>query len=306
MLLLAGATCAGKTAAALELAQRFDAEIVGADSRQIYRDMPIGTAAPAAAELRRVRHHLIGFLDPHERYSAARYVRDALAAIEDIHARGRYAIVAGGTGFYLRALAGDVALSAAFDPSLRTRLAREVRLHPPEVLHAWLVARAPARARAISPRDPYRITRALEIALATEPGAPRNDLPSNDGPQASLRAASVAFRKVALDVAPEILAQRIERRVDAMLAAGFVAEAERIGAEATAADAVGYFEALAYLAGAVTAPELRSLLIRSTKRYAKRQRTWLRSERGVSYVEASALDAFVTAALGWRTGFRPR
>jgi len=299
VLLLAGPTCAGKTALAIALAERFDAEIVGADSRQIYRDMPIGTAAPTAQERARVRHHLIGFLDPHERYSAARYVSDALAAVADIHARGKRAIVAGGTGFYLRALAGDVTLSAAYDPRLRERLAREARVHPPEVLHAWLAARAPERACAISARDPYRIARALEIVLAAPCG---DGLARTSVAEArSLRDARIAYLKVALDVPLEVLSRRIEARVDAMLAAGFLAEAERVGYGAVAADAVGYPEAFAYLAGCASARELRDLLVRSTRRYAKRQRTWFRSEPGVRQVAPEAVAALVGAELGWQS-----
>jgi tRNA dimethylallyltransferase len=297
VLLLTGPTCAGKSGLAVDLAERFDAEIVGADSRQIYRDMPIGTAAPTPEQRARVPHHLIGFLDPHERYSAARYARDALAAIVAIRARGKRALVAGGTGFYLRALAGDVALSAAYDPQLRARLAREARLHPPEILHAWLAARAPERARAISERDPYRITRALEVALSSgPPGTGARD--ETEAP--SLRHAELPFLKVALEVAPEVLDERIERRVDDMLARGLVTEAERVGASATAADAVGYPEALAYLAGLLNATELRRLLIRSTRRYAKRQRTWFRSESGLVHAAPAGLEALVTSVLHWR------
>ncbi len=172
VLILTGPTASGKSALALALAERFDAEIVGADSRQIYRGMPIGTAAPSEGDLARVRHHLIGFLDPHERYSAARFVADALAAIDDIHARAKRAIVVGGTGFYIRALAGDVGLSPVRDDALRERLAREARIHPPEALAGWLRALDPQRASAIAPNDPYRVTRALEIALGDR--APRD------------------------------------------------------------------------------------------------------------------------------------
>jgi tRNA dimethylallyltransferase len=297
VLLLTGPTCAGKSELAVALAERFDGEIVGADSRQIYRDMPIGTAAPTPEQRARVPHHLVGFLDPHERYSAARYSREALAAIVAIRARGKRALVVGGTGFYLRALAGDVVLSAAYDPQLRARLAREARLHPPEVLHAWLAARAPARAREISERDPYRITRALEIALS-------NDAPGtaglNETDVPSLRRAGLPFLKVALDVAPDVLGERIELRVDDMLARGLVAEAERVGASATAADAVGYPEALAYLTGLLNADELRRLLTRSTRRYAKRQRTWFRSESGLVHAAPEGLEALVTSVLRWR------
>jgi tRNA dimethylallyltransferase len=274
VLVLAGPTASGKSALALELAERFDAEIVGADSRQIYRGMPLGTAAPSQAQRARVRHHLVEFLDPHERYSAARYANDARRVIREIHARGKRALVTGGTGFYVRALTGDVELSDVFDPALRDRLARETRLHPSEFLHGWLELRAPARAAQIAPGDRYRVVRALEIALG---GGAGNDLRA--APDAGL-----TFRKVALDVDQAILDGRIEARVDAMLAGGFVEEAERIGAAAVAADAVGYPEALAYLAGYSSTEELRAHLIRSTRRYAKRQRTWFRGEPGMRAV----------------------
>jgi tRNA dimethylallyltransferase len=301
VLVLMGRTAGGKTELALNLAERFDAEIIGADSRQIYRGMPIGTAAPSDEQQARVRHHLVGFLDPHERYSAARFVTDALAAIDEIHARGKRAIVVGGTGFYLRALTGDVALSAVRDEALRERLAREVRVHPTDVLHEWLVALAPQRAATLTVNDPYRITRALEIALASrsEGAAER----AGDEPLAeSLRTRGIPYRKLLLDVDDAVLRERIDARVDAMLAAGLVAEAERIGADAVAADAVGYREALDYLAGLATREELRIALRRTTRRYAKRQATWFRREPDVEHLAAgddAALAAIIASLPGW-------
>jgi len=274
VLILTGQTASGKSALAIALAGRFGAEIVGADSRQIYRGMPVGTAAPSETERARVPHHLVGFLDPHERYSAARFVTDALAAIDAIHARGRRALIAGGTGFYLRALAGDVALSPAYDPSLRERLAHEARIHPPAVLAEWLTALAPVRAAAIAPNDPYRITRALEVALAERRGAVHDGEPTRE----NLRTRGLAYRKLYLEIAPDELERRIAARVDAMLADGLCEEAERVGAGAVAADAVGYREALAYRSGWSTAAELRTQLVRNTRRYAKRQATWFRTE----------------------------
>ena len=301
VLILTGQTASGKSTLGLRLAERFDAEIVGADSRQIYRGMPVGTAAPDGDALARVPHHLVGFLDPHQRYSAARFVRDALAAIDAIHARGRRALVVGGTGFYLRALAGDVALSPVRDDALRARLAHEARIHPVDVLAGWLCALDPALAARVPSHDPYRVTRALEIALASRvETAAADDAPAV--PEASLRARAIGFRKIYLDLAPERLAGRIEARVDAMLAAGLVEEAERIGVEAVAADAVGYREALAYRAGWSTAEELRTLLIRNTRRYAKRQATWFRVEPDLTHVAAddATSAAQVARALdGW-------
>ena len=306
VLILAGPTASGKTELAIALAERFDAEIVGADSRQIYRGMPIGTAAPTAAQRARVPHHLIEFLDPYERYSAARFVFDARRAIDAIAARGRRAIVAGGTGFYLRALAGDVALDAAYDPGVRSRLVAEARVHPPEVLAEWLAALAPERAAAIAPNDPYRVARALEIALARRNGEPvlSSSAPLSTGsvegrPLPTLRAAGIPFVKLVLQTGPGVLAERIERRVDGMLAAGLVAEAERIGSDAVAADAVGYREALAYVAGWSTAAELRAQLIRATRRYAKRQATWFRSEPGIVSVPSDECAAAARERLGW-------
>jgi tRNA dimethylallyltransferase len=296
VLVLAGATCAGKTALALELAERFGAEIVGADSRQVYRGMPIGTAAPSAEELARIPHHLVGFLDPHERYSAARFANAASAAIAAIHARGRRAIVVGGTGFYVRALAGDVTLSAAYDEELRDRLAREARVHPPEVLHAWLAVRDPARAASLEPADRYRVTRALEIALAPVVG-PRGEQRAQP---ASLRAAGIPYLKVALDVPVPVIDARIGLRVERMLVDGLLGEAERIGAEAVAASAVGYPQALAHLGGLSTGAELRASLARATRRYARRQLTWFRREPDVAWLAPAAVAAAASAALGWR------
>lgn len=294
--ILAGATAVGKTALALELAERFDAEIVGADSRQVYRDMPIGTAMPTAAERARVPHHLIDFLDPRERYSAARFARDALAAIEGIASRGKRALVVGGTGFYIRALSGDVALSSAFDPLLRARLAQEAHMHPPDVLHAWLASRDPRRASEIPSGDRYRVVRALEIALAAG-GA------ESPSPQESLRGAGIRSLKLALDLGDVQLDERIERRVDAMLERGFVLEAERVGAHAVAADAVGFPHALAYLRGWCDAADLRALLVRATRRYAKRQRTWFRGEPDMIHITgpdaAPTIAGLIRALPGW-------
>lgn len=302
VLILTGQTAAGKTPLALRLAERFDAEIVGADSRQIYRDMPIGTAAPGAADRARVRHHLVGFLDPRDRYSAARFVADALATIDEVHARGGRALVVGGTGFYVRALTGDVALSPVHDDELRARLAREARIHAPEVLHDWLGAIAPQRAFALEPGDRYRITRALEIAL-TERSAESTHAVLSSPTSRSLRELGIPIRKTYLEVDDATLDANITSRVHAMLAAGFLDEAERVGAEAVAADAVGYREALAYLAGWSTEAELRTALIRATRRYAKRQATWFRREPALERVAAAIafeeLTEIASSLSGW-------
>ncbi|HTX55930.1 MAG TPA: tRNA (adenosine(37)-N6)-dimethylallyltransferase MiaA [Candidatus Acidoferrales bacterium] len=293
VVLLAGATASGKTELAIRLAQRFGAEIVGADSRQIYRGMPIGTAAPTQEQLHAVPHHLVAFLDPHERYSAARYARDAVRAIEAIRSRGRRAVVAGGTGFYLRALAGDVTLAPQLDEALRERLAQEARLHPAPVLWEWLNARDPQRAAALDRNDAYRIVRALEIALAPRAGS------RDEAAGVTLRSAGIPFVKLALDVPLDVIDARIERRAGEMLSGGLLDEAERVGAAAVAASAVGYPQVLAHLRGWSTFAELHASLVRATRRYARRQRSWLRSEPGALWVAPEAVEAVAREKLGW-------
>ncbi len=286
VLVLAGATASGKTELAVQLARRFGAEVVGADSRQIYRGMEIGTAMPSPEQLAAVRHHVVDFLDPYERYSAARYVDDAMAAIAEIRHRGNRVIVAGGTGFYIRALLGRVELAPQYDEALRQRLAHEARLHPPEFLHGWLSLRDRRRAEALDPADTYRVLRALEVALCA---------PHPIKSRETLRGALLIF----LDVPLDVLDERIVSRADRMLERGFVEEAERVGARAVAADAVGYPQALAFARGWSTRRELRELLVRATRRYARRQRAWFRGERETLWLQPDAVERAVRENLGW-------
>ncbi|MEO6913933.1 MAG: tRNA (adenosine(37)-N6)-dimethylallyltransferase MiaA [Candidatus Baltobacteraceae bacterium] len=292
VLILAGPTASGKSDLAIELARRFGAEIVNADSRQIYRGIPIGTAAPTPDQLAAVPHHLVGFLDPAERYSAARFSCYAAEVIGSIHARGKRAIVVGGTGFYLRALTGDIALASQPNSALRDRLAREAKIHEPAFLHEWLSLRDPKRAADLHSSDRYRVIRALEIALSSS-----EDVPSQ--PVNTLASLHIPFLKVFLTLSDDELEARIERRTDAMLAAGLFEEAERTGLDAVAANAVGFPQALAYLRGWCTRAELRTLLIRATRRYAKRQQTWFRSEPQTLWLNRVAVARAVQEKLGW-------
>lgn len=293
VLILAGATASGKTELALDLAQRFNAEIVGADSRQIYCGMPIGTAAPTPAQQAAVPHHLIGFLDPRERYSAARYAQDALRAVQAIQARGKRAVVAGGTGFYIRALSGDVQLAPHVDEGFRVRLASEARVHDAEFLHDWLRVRDPGRAEAIQARDTYRVLRALEVAIAPPQAQLRAE------PLESLASAGIPFLKVAIAVEIPELERRIADRAERMLRDGLLEEAQRIGPDALAASAVGYPQALAFLRGWFTYAELREALSRATRRYAKRQLRWFRAEPGMRFARADQVAGLARENLGW-------
>ncbi len=293
ILILAGATASGKTDLALELAAAYDAEIVGADSRQIYRGMPIGTAAPTPEQMARAPHHLVGYLDPAQRYSAGHYASDAMAAIRDILKRGKRAIVAGGTGFYIRALLGGIDLAPQYDEALREWLAREARVHPAEFLYEWLKTRDAARARALHPSDSYRVLRALEIALA------RGTMPSSADRARTLRDEELAWLLVFLDVPQAEIDRRIGARTERMLAAGLLDEAERIGESAVAANAVGYPQALAHLRGWSTIAELGASLERATRRYARRQRAWFRAEPDTLWCAPEELHEIVREKLRW-------
>ncbi|MGA2759457.1 MAG: tRNA (adenosine(37)-N6)-dimethylallyltransferase MiaA [Candidatus Cybelea sp.] len=293
VLILAGATASGKTELALELAVAYDAEIVGADSRQIYSGMPIGTAAPTPEQIARAPHHLVGFLDPAQRYSAGRYASDAVAAIRDIIKRGKRAIVVGGTGFYIRALLGGIDLAPQYDEALRERLAREARVHPAEFLYQWLTTRDATRARALHSGDSYRVLRALEVALA------QRTLPSLAEQARTLRGEGLGWLLVFLDVPQIEIDRRIGARTERMLATGLLDEAERIGESAVAANAVGYPQALAHLRGWSTIPELRASLERATRRYARRQRAWFRAEPDTRWCAPEALHEMVREKLGW-------
>ncbi|MGC8484538.1 MAG: tRNA (adenosine(37)-N6)-dimethylallyltransferase MiaA [Candidatus Baltobacteraceae bacterium] len=286
---IVGATASGKSEVAMRIARAVGGEIVGADSRQIYRGMRVGTAAPDDEAQREIHHHCVEFLDPEERYSAARYARDAMAAILDIRSRGRRPIVVGGTGFYLRVLRGEVALGERGDDALRARIAREMRVHPPEVLQAWLALRDPRRAAAIEKTDLYRIGRALEIALAP-PRAANATIPT-------LRSQGLTFRTFGLALPLAEIDRRIELRARAMLAGGLLEEAEALGARAVAADAVGYPQALAYLRGQSTFDETLVALTRATRRYARRQIAWFRAEPNIEWLAADDLVRAAKEAL---------
>jgi tRNA dimethylallyltransferase len=277
---LLGPTASGKSALALALATRFDAEIVSADSRQVYRGLDVGTAKPTAAERRQVPHHCIDVADPHETYDAARFRAAAAAAIADIHARGRTALVVGGTGLYLRALLRGLCPAPAAVPALRAVLRAMIARRGTDVAHRALAAVDPAAAARIGARDAVRIVRALEVGLAT--GVPLSRW------QATHRFAERPYRTlvVGLARAPEELAARIAARADAMLAAGFLDEVRALVGHGIASDApawraVGYAEMRAWAEGRSDRERALAATIAATRRFAKRQRTWFRREPDV-------------------------
>jgi len=271
-LCLAGPTAAGKSALAVALAERIGAEIVSADSMAIYTGLDIGTAKPSLEQRARVPHHLVDIVSPAAAASVADWLSAAAAAFADIRRRGRRILVCGGTPLYLKALRDGLDELPAADAATRARLEDEAdRLGLP-VLHARLAAADPQAAGRVHPADRRRIVRALEIVAA---GGRAGTGWQRSGPS------PWGDRLLVIDRPRRLLAERIERRVDAMFAAGLLDEVRGVvasgGIGPTARQAAGYAECLAFLAGQGTLADAVARTKQRTRQLAKRQLTWLRS-----------------------------
>lgn len=305
---LMGPTAAGKTALALDWARRFGGEIVSVDSALVYRGLDIGAAKPDADERANVPHHMLDLRDPWQAYSAAEFAADARAAIGDVAARGRLPILAGGTGLYFRALLQGLSPMPQADQGLRAQIESEAAAQGWPALHAELARVDPVAAARIRPTDPQRIQRALEVFRAS--GRPISEWQGGASPSQRL-----PCRVLKLVVAPRdraLLHARIERRFDAMLAAGFLDEVRGLRAlpelvahpaprDLPAIRAVGYRQAWEHLDGATDAAGFRDRAIYATRQLAKRQLTWLRGERDARWFDpaddAISLDQALQAFL---------
>jgi tRNA dimethylallyltransferase len=245
---------------------------------------------PSQADLALVPHHLYGFVDPAERYSAARYVDDALAVVSDIVRRKRLPIIAGGTGFYVEALAGSMPLDRPPpDEGLRARLRVEARMHAPQTLWDWLAVLDPDHAAAVPRGDSYRVIRALEVVLS------RRDAQQNQ--RTPVRVA-LACEIVVLHVQRGLLRERIAARVRWMFDNGLIEEAQALrslAAHAPALSGIGYAEALAMIDGLATHVEAAAQTIHRTNAYAKRQETWFRRMRNAFVVDADDTESAISA-----------
>lgn len=302
---LMGPTASGKTALSLDWAERFGGEVVSVDSALVYRGLDIGAARPDAAEQARVRHHMLDLRDPWETYSAADFARDARAAIDDIVARGRLPILAGGTGLYFRALLDGLAGMPAADPAVRAAIEAEAAERGWPALHAELARVDPAAAARIGVRDPQRIQRALEVWRISGRGISAWQA---DAPAAGAR---LPCRVLKLVLAPRdraVLHARIARRFDAMLAAGFLDEVRALRArpalrahpaplDLPAIRAVGYRQAWEHLDGRGDLADLRERGIAATRQLAKRQLTWLRGELDARWFDPADDAGAATRAL---------
>ncbi len=288
MIAVVGPTASGKTTLAITLAQRFNGEIVSADSRQVYRGMNIGTAKPTAEELRAAPHYCIDIKDPNEDYTVAEYKADAIAAIRDILARKKLPIMVGGTGLYVKAVLENLDIpKIAANPALRAKLEKEIAEEGLDMVFKKLVALDPEAAYIVDPKNPRRVVRALEVAITT--GAPFTAQRVKHPPLFNTLT-------IGLNPPPEILRERINARVDKMVNDGLVAETEQLikkyGADCPAFDAIGYREIINHLNGKTSLHEAVALIKTNTWHYAKRQMTWFKKDKMVRWAENHE-EAFV-------------
>ena len=281
---ICGPTGIGKTSFAISLAQKFNGEIIGADSMQIYKELDIGTAKPDAEELAAATHHLVDFLDPAEDYDAGRYVTDADGVIDTLVDAGKLPIVAGGTGLYIRALIHGLFRAKPADSTMLSALEKEWEEKGGETLHKELEACDPVSAARIHPNDGFRVIRALEVFRTT--GKPISEKQEDHG-FAEERYQSLTF---GLTMDRDRLYDRINRRVDIMMDQGLLNEVVQLKEKGYSLDlkamqCIGYRHMGMYLKGEVDLDEAVRLLKRDTRRYAKRQFTWFRKEPGLIWIE---------------------
>ena len=301
ILVICGPTASGKTALAAELALRFNGEVVSADSMQVYRRMDIGTAKPTLEETRGVPHHMIDVAGPEENYSVARYVAEAVPIVDGILARGKLPIIAGGTGLYIDSLvAGRQFAPFEADSGLREQLQAQARAEGLTALYARLQRLDPAAAQHIHPNDEKRIIRALEVCLSTGKTLSQHDAETRVLPN----------RYTPLTVALNFgerpwMWERIDRRVDEMMARGLEREvrdllASGVPRDCTAMQAIGYKEIAAAISeGRPASVGAEEVKLRS-RQYAKRQLTWFRRNRDAHWFEWEKIPDF-SAALAFST-----
>jgi tRNA dimethylallyltransferase len=283
VLAVLGPTASGKSALSLALAEIANGEILCCDSAQVYRGLDIGTAKPTPAEQAARPHHLLDLVSPAEPFHAAAWAQLARAAISEVTGRGRLPIIVGGTGLYFRALTRGLFEAPPSDPAIRARHQADAAASGVASLYQRLQGIDPAAAAAILPGDLLRISRALEVYEQT--GVPITELRRRAAPTAPLRLYSVI-----LDPPTPVLRPRIEARVEAMMAAGFLEEVRRLRAAGLGASramqALGYRQLGAHLDGALTLEAAIADTKSATFAYARRQRTWFRREPATLRAEA--------------------
>ncbi|MBF0318949.1 MAG: tRNA (adenosine(37)-N6)-dimethylallyltransferase MiaA [Nitrospirae bacterium] len=281
---ICGPTCVGKTGVSIALARLLGAEIVSADSMQVYKGMDVGTAKPSAGQRAQVAHHMIDIVEPTEAYSTGRYVSGAARALEDIISRGKTPLITGGTGLYIRAMSKGLFTAPDADMALREAL-MGAEAQNPGFLYNYLNTIDPQSAERIMPKDHRRVVRAIEVCLKS--GKPISRL------QAEMtRPLPYEFIKIGLIRQRAELYEMINGRVDTMMADGLVKEAEQLFTlklAHTPVQAIGYKELFAYFRVEMGLEEAVLKIKQATRRYAKRQISWFKGEPDVKWVDITGI-----------------
>ncbi len=291
-----GPTATGKSALALAVAGRYDGEIINCDSTAVYRGFDIGTDKIAPADRRGIPHHLIDIVDPTGEYTAAQYARDAAAVIRDVHARGRLPVLAGGTGFYFRALTRGLFPGPGRNAALRQRLESIAERRGVAFLHRLLQKVDPESARRIQPRDLKRLVRALEVFYLT--GRPLTAHFADTAPPI----ADLDVLAVGLRLPAALIAERVTRRVDEQFARGLLDEIRTMlarGIPETARPFGGlvYRQAIEHLHDVRDETSTRALIVQENRRYARRQLIWFRKEPNLSWFDGPGESSAIAAAV---------
>ena len=278
IVVICGPTASGKTSLSIELAKKINGEIVSADSMQIYKEMNIGTAKPTIEEMQGIKHYLLDFVSPEERYSVADYKKDAKMAIREIINKGKTPIVVGGTGLYIDSLIYEIEYPyIEFDEEYRRKLEKRVKIEGLESLYKEAGEIDQLAIQKISPNDEKRILRILEIYKATGKTKTQQEIESRKNP------VEYDYKVFALNWDRELLYERINKRVDLMIHKGLIEEVKGIleshNKFPTAMQGLGYKEVVQYLNGEISELEMIDKIKMETRRYAKRQLTWFRKNK---------------------------
>lgn len=284
IIIICGPTASGKTALSIELAKKINGEIISADSMQIYKDMNIGTAKPTFEEMQGIKHHLLDFVSPEERYSVAQYKKDAKKEIKDIISKGKTPIIVGGTGLYIDSLIYEIEYNdIKIDENYRKELENIIDKNGLETLYKKAVEIDPIAMKKISQNDKKRIMRVLEIYKATGKTKTQQEEESRKNP------IEYDYRIFAINWDRETLYQRINKRVDIMIEQDLVGEVKNILNKydkfPTAMQGLGYKEVVDYINGNYTKEEMIEKIKMETRRYAKRQMTWFRKNKQTIWIE---------------------
>ncbi len=288
LIVVLGPTASGKTGLGIRLARELDGEIINADALQVYRDLEIGTDKPTREQRQAVPHHLVDVLDPEQPYSAGEFARRARPLIDNIRGRGRAPIVVGGSGLYLRALLDGLSPIPASDPEVRRALDERCAREGLAVLYEELRRADPETAERLAPRDRQRVLRALEVAESS-------GRPLSSWLRQRPRERPLAAVKLGLTLPRSILYDRIAARVADMIERGWVDEVATmlqagVKPDVPAFQAIGYRQMVRHVRDGWSLQAAMEDTIRATRRYAKRQLTWFRRERGVQWIPASDLE----------------